>query len=270
MPVLIILGVLVLLAVAYFLAIRPRPEPKTSLEPLKVDFAHRGLWGRDEAVENTMSAFRAADRMGFGIELDLQQTSDGEIVVFHDDTLDRMCGRPERVDELTASELSWVDLHGTYDRIPLFEDVLAGIGKNTPLLIELKGKDVALCEKVAKILDGYDGYFAVESFNPFLMNWFRKFRPRFLRGQLTASFGELKRFGFFTAFIGSSMMLNFLSKPDFIACSLTAAKRLPTSICAKIFHSPVFVWTVETKADYDAAAAAGQIRIFQKILPSGK
>lgn len=262
--------IILLLAGLYLLAVRPRPEPKTSIEPMKTDLAHRGLWGRDEAVENTLSAFRAAERYGFGIEFDLRLTSDGEIVVFHDDTLERMCGRPERVDELTASELSWVDLHGTYDRIPTFEDLLACVGKKTPLLIELKGSDVALCEKVAKILDGYDGYFAVESFNPFLLDWFRKNRPRFLRGQLTGTFGQLRKSGFFGAIGCSSMMFNFLSKPDFIACSLKAEKRLPTLICSKLFHSPLFIWTVETRADYEAEKAAGNTVIFQKILPEGK
>ena len=267
MPFVIIFAVFAVIAGLYLLALKPRPEPKTSLDPMKVPFAHRGLWGRDEAVENTMSAFRAAERCGYGIELDVRLTSDGEIAVFHDETLERMCGRPEKVSELTGSELSWVDVHGTYDRIPMFEDVLASVGHDVPLLIELKGTDTALCEKVAKMLDGYDGYFAVQSFNPFLMNWFRKERPRFLRGQLTATFSELKKTPFFGRVVCSSMMFNFLSKPDFISCSLRARKRLPALVCRRLYHSPQFVWTVESKKDFDDVKASGAVPIFQKILP---
>ena len=57
MPFVIAGIIILLLAGLYLLALRPRPEPKTSIEPMKTDLAHRGLWGRDEAVENTLSAF---------------------------------------------------------------------------------------------------------------------------------------------------------------------------------------------------------------------
>ena len=59
-PLIISISVLILLFVIYVILLRPRPEPKTSVEPLRVDYAHRGLWGKNEAVENTMPAFEAA------------------------------------------------------------------------------------------------------------------------------------------------------------------------------------------------------------------
>ena len=186
MAFLVILIVLLVLAGLYLLAVKPRSEAKTSLEPLKTDYAHRGLWSEDIA-ENTMPAFMAADRAGYGIELDIQLSADGEIIVFHDDNLERLCGRPEKVSDLTASELSWVGITGSCDRIPMFSDVLSRVGKDTPLLIELKGYDISLCEKAAALLDEYDGYFCIESFNPLLLNWFRKNRPRYVRGQLTTN-----------------------------------------------------------------------------------
>ena len=119
MIILYILIALIALAALYVFMLRPRPQPKTSVEPLKVDYAHRGLHG-DFAVENTMQSFRAADREGYGIELDVRLSADNKVVVFHDDTLQRMCDRTERVDSKTAYELSWLDIKGTYERIPLF------------------------------------------------------------------------------------------------------------------------------------------------------
>ncbi|MCQ2427818.1 MAG: glycerophosphodiester phosphodiesterase [Clostridia bacterium] len=267
-PALIVLAVLALLFVVYVILLKPRPEPKTSVEPLKVDYAHRGLWGKNEAVENTLPAFEQADEFGYGIELDVQLSSDGEIVVFHDDTLERLCGRPERVDSLTSSELSWVDIHGTYEKIPLFEDVLNRIDHRIPLIIELKGLDTTLCEKVALILDHYDGYFSIESFNPFLLNWFRINRPRYVRGQLTTNlFRSNRKAPFVAKFCISTMFFNFLAKPDYISYDIKYPKALPVVICDKLYHAMTAVWTVEDRETFKEQKAAGRIVIFQKCEP---
>ncbi len=264
---LLIILVLALLCGLYLWAVMPRREAKTSIEPLKTDYAHRGLWG-DDIAENTMPGFMAADRAGYGIELDLQLSADGEIMVFHDDTLDRLCGRPERVSELTASELSWVGITGSCDRIPCFEDVLARIDTSTPLLIELKGYDTELCEKLAALLDGYDGYYCVESFNPLLLNWFRKNRPRVLRGQLTANLLKINKKGsFFANLLAMPMLLNFLSRPDFIASDIKWQRSIPVRLCTELFHAPLFLWTIRTNEEYTAARSAAVGRIFEHIDP---
>lgn len=265
MPFIITLVVLIALAGAYLFLIKPRKEPKTSVQPLKVDYAHRGIWGED-VVENTMPAFYEAFRSGYGIELDVRLSSDGQVVVFHDDTLERLCGRPDRVDSLTASELSWVNINGCYERIPLFSEVLDRIDHNTPLCIELKGTDTKLCEEVAKMLDRYDGYFSVESFNPFLLNWFRINRPRYVRGQLITNYWKLKGAKLHVKLFCTPMLLNFLSRPDYISYDIRF-KNLSVTICEKLFHALMFAWTVETPAQYSELKAQGRIVIFQKFLP---
>ena len=268
-----VIGAVVLIAaviVLYLLALKPRPEPKTSVEPLRVDYAHRGLHGRDGAVENTMSAFRAASEAGYGIELDVRLSSDGEVVVFHDSTLERLCGIRKRVDEMTASELSWVDIRGTYEKIPLFSDVLRSIDPSTPLIIELKeeGRSTELCEKVAKMLDEYDGYFSVESFNPLMLNWFRKYRPRFVRGQLTTDlFKSGKDQSLFNKIGCKSMFLNFLSKPDYISYDCRYPNYFSLKVCEKLYHALMFTWCVDNDKDYAEAKASGRIVIFQDYLP---
>lgn len=268
MPFIIIFGVLIVLAVAYVFMIKPRPEPKTSVEPLKVDYAHRGLFGRDEIVENTMPAFRAAERAGFGIELDVQLTSDGKVVVFHDETLERMCGISARVDSKTASELSWADLKGTWEKIPMFEDIIGHIDHRIPLCIELKGNDVTLCEKVAQMLDDYDGYYSVESFNPMLLNWFRVNRPRIVRGQLTTNlFKTSKNAPFFSKIACTTMILNFRSKPDYIAYDVNCPKQFPVVLCEKLYHPLMFAWTVKDEATMAELKANGRVCIFQDFIP---
>ncbi len=267
MIVVYILIALVALAALYIFLLRPRTEHKTSVEPLKVDYAHRGLHG-DFAVENTMQAFRAADREGYGIELDVRLSSDNKVVVFHDDTLMRLCDRPERVDSKTASELSWVDIKGTYEKIPLFEDVLAAIDPSTPLCIELKGSDTRLCVELSKLLDNYDGYYSVKSFNPMLISWYRKNRPRVVRGVLVSNFlAKGHKGNIFTRFIATTMVLNCIAKPDYISYDCKHPKLLPLVICKKLYNVLTFTWTVNTPEKYGEAKARGDIAVFEGFEP---
>ena len=100
------------------------------------NFAHRGLHSRDMSVpENSLEAFRLAAKAGYGIELDVQLSRDGQVVVFHDDTLDRVCGVHARVDEKSYDELRALGLCGTNNRIPLFSEVLDVIKGRGPLIV---------------------------------------------------------------------------------------------------------------------------------------
>jgi len=100
------------------------------------NFAHRGLHSRDKTVpENSLEAFRLAARQGYGVELDVQLTRDGHVVVFHDATLDRVCGVEGRVDELTYGELCKLRLCGSEYGIPLLSEVLAVIRNRGPSLL---------------------------------------------------------------------------------------------------------------------------------------
>ena len=115
-----------------------------------VNHAHRGLHTKDKTVpENSLPAFRAAAEAGYGVELDIQLSRDGQVVVFHDDTLDRVCGVHGRVDEFTFEELRGMRLCGTQETIPLLTEVFEVMGGRTPMIIELKTgrRNDELCEK---------------------------------------------------------------------------------------------------------------------------
>ena len=100
-------------------------------------YAHRGLWNEDRP-ENSLPAFQAAVEHGFGMELDVHITKDDHLVVFHDDTLTRICGDDRRVENLTLAELRQLQLNGTACRIPTLDEVLEIVQGKTPLLIEVK------------------------------------------------------------------------------------------------------------------------------------
>lgn len=127
-------------------------------------YAHRGLWGGD-VPENSLAAFQAARAAGLGVELDVRLTMDGLPVVFHDATLERMCGRDEVLDRLKADELSVARLpDGSH--IPSLERVL-DVMEGLPVLIELKVDDDPsdIAERVAAVIEGRRGLLAAMSFD---------------------------------------------------------------------------------------------------------
>ena len=186
------------------------------------NFAHRGLHSADKSIpENSLPAFRRAAERGYGIEMDLRLTRDGYVVVFHDDTLDRVCGVAARVDELDLAALRDLRLCGTMHTIPLFSEVLATVGGRVPLIVELKdgGRKRELCQKTRALLREYQGQACIESFNPFIVGWFRIHAPSLLRGQLATTRQDFLRGGSSPAlsFLLSHTLLNFISRPQFIA-----------------------------------------------------
>ncbi|MBR5093589.1 MAG: glycerophosphodiester phosphodiesterase [Oscillospiraceae bacterium] len=186
------------------------------------NIAHRGLHSRDKSVpENSLEAFRLAAEAGYGMELDVQLTRDGQVVVFHDNDLERVCGVLDRVDEWSFEELQTLGLCGTAHKIPLFSQVLDVVHGRTPLIVELKSgrRNKELCEKTYALLENYRGEVCVESFDPSIVAWFRRHGKDLLRGQLSAPTQDFVDDGLskVQGFVLSRCMLNFLARPQFIA-----------------------------------------------------
>lgn len=267
--ILVIMLLLIIAAVIYISLIMPRAIDGADMDMLSCDFAHRGLWN-ESVPENSLAAFVLAAKAGYGIELDIQLSKDGRIVVFHDFNLRRMCGVDKRVCDLTLAELKSLKLLNTNQQIPTLVEVLQLIDGRVPLLIELKGEDLdtTLCVRAAKILDNYRGAFCVESFNPIILSWFKNYRPRYARGQLLTDFIKEKRRGNkLLSFALSHMLLNFLSRPDFIAVDKKYQAKISFKICTGLFRAKAFVWTVRTPKDYVLAHRSGKYTIFEKINP---
>ena len=161
---------------AYAFLIAPARRDREKTAPFYGrNFAHRGLHKLDKSVpENSIPAFDAAARIGYGIELDVRLSADGRVVVFHDDDLKRICGVDARVDELSWDELSTLKLCGTPNHIPLFSEVLAVIDGRCPIIVELKRgrRHAELCRKTYELLRSYKGRYCVESFDPRIVFWF--------------------------------------------------------------------------------------------------
>ena len=242
---------------------------------LQHPIAHRGLHdGSANAdattkavIENSMAAFRAAEAAGYPVELDVRLSQDGDAVVFHDMTLDRLTSESARVDAVDASAMSSFKLKNTSETIPLLRDVVAEI--STPLLIEIKndGEVGALESATWKILKDCGRGFAIQSFNPDTLGWFRDHAESVCRGLLSGDFAGLplpepirKRL--------SSMEAAAEVAPDFIGYDVRC---LPRKAVAKERESgrPILGWTVKSAGDWEKARAHCDNMIFEGFRPEG-
>ncbi len=263
----------IILFVIHLLMIAPRfPRRRFSL-PEK-GFAHRGLWSEEENIpENSMSAFRNAVAHGFGIETDVQLSSDGVPVIMHDSSLLRMCGVDRKVSELTYGELSLLRLGDTDERIPTFAELLEAVDGKVALLIELKGEtfDTLLCDTIAPMLDAYDGEFVIESFNPVLLHRMKKLRPKIIRGQLMTDFIKRNETSAkVRPYLLTSLRTNILARPDFIAYDMTFPRLFALRLTTRIFRARRCVWTVRSEESYEKFVGRGECPIFENFIPGDK
>ncbi len=288
-----VLAILVLaIAVLYFLMIMPRMIHRPSKEPFtKVLYAHRGLHdNKSDAPENSMAAFKKAVDNGFGIECDVQLTKDGIPVIFHDFTLARVARYEEgkvpadaisnedgsigvkgKVIDYTYDELMTFHLLDSEEKIPKFEDFLKLVNGKVPLIVELKIEltDLSVCTVVDKLLATYNGLYCIESFNPLGVHWYRKNRPEIMRGQLSDAFHKDKpeEFKGPLYFILTNLLLNFITKPDFIAYNHKYADNISRRLCRSLYNSTAAAWTIKSEAELERAKKNFEIFIFDSFVP---
>ena len=257
-----VFGGLVLLCLCGWLLFRyltAPAKPREGVERFKgLVLAHRGLHKNPEVPENSLPAFRAAVEAGYGVELDVQLSSDGIPVVFHDQTLERVCGLPGSTRDYPMEKLATTPLFGQEGiGIPTFAEVLEVIGGRYPILVEIKGEDPAFektCAKAAELLDRYDGEYWVESFNPLAIAWFRKNRPAVLRGQLAMAYGRHDKYkGKLKYGILQRFLLNFRARPDFLAYRIGDRDDRSFLRLLRLYRVPAVAWTVKSRDDLMAA-----------------
>lgn len=263
-----LLAALAALILLIFICIYVNPGPRgkqtEKTEWLRsVPIAHRGLHN-GERPENSLAAFAAAVEAGYAIEMDLQLSADGKVLVFHDYNLKRMTGLDRKVNQTSWAEIQTLRLAGSEHGVPLFSELLATVAGKTPLLIEVKNEGAVgpLEQAVIAELANYSGQYAVQSFNPFVVNYFYKHAPQITRGQLSSNFkGE--NLAIWKKFLLRNLLLNFLSRPAFIAYEFGA---LPEWFARRVRKKGLLLltWTVKTPEDYGRAR-----RLFDNIIFEG-
>jgi len=221
-------------------------------------FAHRGLHG-GVLVENSGGAFAAAVAQGYGIELDVQLSRDGEAMVFHDYELDRLTIEQGPLAARTAAELQAFRLYIGNEVMPRLSEALT-IASRVPLLIEIKSRDrrvAGLCRAVARALEGYDGPVGVMSFNPEVGGWFARKAPQVLRGLVVTEQGKSGLRGRI-----ERRLALWRARADFLAYDI---RDLPSrfAAAARTRGLPVYTWTVRSESDRASAAAHADQIIFE-------
>lgn len=266
-----------LLLLIYILLVSPRIFKRPDMSKYKnAMIAHRGLFdNQSDAPENSMKAFANAVEAGLGIEMDVQLSKDGIPVVFHDFTLDRVCGIEGKVCEYTYEELSKLRLCGSEETIPKFEDVLRLVDGKVPLIVEYKVNKMsaAVCAASDRLLKDYSGVYCMESFHPLALFWYRKNRPDVARGQLSDAFLRRAEFegqsagGRVILFILTNLWFNILGRPDFIAFNKTYPNTFSRNLLKKVFHIPQAAWTIQSPDELNRAKNKFDIYIFDGFMP---
>lgn len=261
-----LVGLCVLLLLLYLLVFIRLSTRRPPDETLLVDYAHRGLHGGG-VPENSLAAFRLAVEVGYGIELDVQLSRDGEVMVFHDYTLARMTGHDGKLSDHNADELATLRLADTAEHIPTLAEVLALVDGQVPLLVELKGEsfNTALAPKVAAMLAAYRGRYCIESFNPLLLRKMRQLLPDALAGLLYTNVIREKKCYSALHITIALMTFNFLCHPRFIAYNEVDRNAIPVKLATRFYHAPRFVWTVRSREAFDIAHTLGEYAIFEKL-----
>lgn len=253
---------------AYLFAVAPRLKERPQRLP-RVYYAHRGLHDNlSESPENTMAAFQKAVDQGFGIELDVQLTKDGRVVVVHDFGLKRICKRDAQVDSFSYEELQQFCVYDSQEKIPLLSDVLKLVDGRVPLIVEIKYKNGSkICEKTQEILNGYRGVYCIESFHPQVLLWYKENYPYICRGQLSMNYQRDSEYKGTVYHIMRHLLTNFATKPDFIAYDCRAMRSVSKNICRDVFGCPSVAWTVKCQAQLDACRKYYDYFIFEGFIP---
>ena len=251
----------------YFSFVKPLTDSNARGWLTGLPIAHRGLHDIDKGIpENSMKAFEQACQAGVAIELDLQTTEDGEIVVFHDLHLRRLTGVDKKITGCTWEELSTCRLQNTDQFIPKLADVLRLVNGRVPLLIEIKS---ARCsgrteQEIWNLLRPYKGLYAVQSFNPFSIGWFARHAPEVVRGQLSCRYTQDIILSWSRRMLANRFLFFFRSKPNFIAYEVNS---LPSRRIDNMRKKgmTVLAWTVQTKNEFLSCLPYADNVIFENL-----
>ena len=256
----------------YLLAIRCR-SGHPGLEDLRGwSYAHRGLHDKPRIPENSMSAFRAALEHGFGIEFDLHLIKDGNLAIMHDSLLKRTTGMEGRIEDLTTEELKNYRLEGTEETIPTFRQLLDLYAGKAPLIIELKpwgGNHEALTDAAVRAMEGYEGAWCMESFDPRCVMVLKKKYPHIIRGQLSEDYAKTNsKMNPVLGFALTHCLTNFLTVPDFVAYRFDHRKNTPSNeLCRRLWKAQGVTWTLRKQEDHPIAVQEGWLPIFENYIP---
>ena len=238
--------------------------------------AHRGLHDAGHGViENTSSAATAALQAGYAIEVDLQRSADGEAMVHHDQTLDRLTEAAGEVRDFTAAALKRVAFKSTPDRMMTLGELVDLVGGRTTLVLELKSRfdgDIGLALRTAAVLRGYAGPVAAMSFDPELVAALVPRAPGLARGLVArraekAAGAAAGRSGAAQKRRTAVILQAARARPHFVAYRLQDLATAPPLIARHLFGLPLLAWTARSERERTGALRHADQVIFEGFRP---
>lgn len=239
--------------------------------------AHRGLHDAASGqFENSLSAGRAAAEAGLAIECDVQRTRDGEAVVFHDFTLDRLTRSAGRVADQTAAALSQLCLGSSADHIVSLAAFLATIDGRVPVVCEIKSAfdgDLRLADRVAEVGGGYAGRLALKSFDPAVVAHLRQGLPddgRWPLGIVAEAHYDDPEWQFLSAAQKKELaaLTHFNeTRPDFLSYHVNDLPHAAVTLFRLVCAGPVVSWTVRTPAQRSLVEDWADQMVFEGFRP---
>lgn len=236
--------------------------------------AHRGL--HDVAsgrVENTRAAFEAAIAQGYGIECDIQLSGDGEAMVFHDYTLDRLTVETGRVDARPAAALAAIPFRRGDHGIETLAALLALVAGKVPLVVEVKSRfnnDDTLARAALAALRGYAGPVVLKSFDPGVLVALREAGATMPLGIVATPSYDDPEAGLDEA--GKFRLANLLhlpeSRPDFVSWNQAAIPGAAPFLSRYGLGLPLMSWTVRDQATADRLRPHVDQIVFEGFLPA--
>ena len=225
--------------------------------------AHRGLHKNKIIPENSMLAFKAAIEKNYAIEFDINITKDNQIVVFHDDDLNRLCNKKENIEDVSYDFLKDLNLYESNEKIPLLKELLDEVAGKIPLIIEIKKhKNIGLLENILfEMLKEYKGEYFICSFEKGILFWLEKNKPKERRGLIFGSlpikFKKYEKIAFLYKY--------FKSKADFISLEDKLIDSSIYDFCKKK-ELDIVVWTIKDKKSFQNIDKKVSAVIFENFI----
>ena len=225
--------------------------------------AHRGLHKNKIIPENSMLAFKAAIEKNYAIEFDINITKDNQIVVFHDDDLNRLCNKKENIEDVSYDFLKDLNLYESNEKIPLLKELLDQVAGKIPLIIEIKKhKNIGLLENILlEMLKEYKGEYFICSFEKDILLWLEKNKPKEIRGLIFGSlpikFKKYEKIAFLYKY--------FKSKADFISLEDKLIDSSIYDFCKKK-KLDILVWTIKDKKSFQNIDKKVSAVIFENFI----
>ena len=225
--------------------------------------AHRGLHKNKMIPENSMLAFKAAIEKNYAIEFDINITKDNQIVVFHDDDLNRLCNKKENIEDESYDFLKDLNLYESNEKIPLLKELLDEVAGKIPLIIEIKKhKNIGLLENILlEMLKEYKGEYFICSFEKDILLWLEKNKPKEIRGlifeSLPIKFKKYEKIAFLYKY--------FKSKADFISLEDKLIDSSIYDFCKKK-KLDILVWTIKDKKSFQNIDKKVSAVIFENFI----